>query len=162
MANFNGTGTYIVPSPFWWTLNESGQTNFQRWVTAHATVLGDLPNAASYQPRSWKFMTASTFSPTNDVARRLAAHNAGLARTMPDGKDFLYLGNYVSPTATVSKINGVSIPNGKLYWAGQPLGIGGWQGSIVRNGLEVISTADLTSLCGLIAGNNYTIQVTGI
>lgn len=154
-------GTYNASKADWFATTETGQSvnNYQRWVYAHSTVLGDLPTASSYFTRSFNFNCIPQF-PDNDSSLRTAAHNAGVADggNVAHGSDFLMLGNYVG-SQVISNISGWTFPNGLLYWAGQPLANGGSTGAITRDWLEVISTVNLTTTIPLTNGNNYQINV---
>lgn len=165
---FSIIGIYNSSKAVWWPLTFTGQamTNYQRWVIAHSSTYNDLPSAGSYQSVSYNFsitavdgIAASSMTVSDDDTYRTNAHNAGVAggNTASNGSDFLSLGNYVHPSANTIKINDITVPNGKIYLAGQPQANGGYNGTIVRGWVEVLSTSNLISLIPLTNGNSYTI-----
>lgn len=155
-------GTYELAKANWFTVTEPGQgvDNLARWKLAHPGV--------AIGPRTYNFQltSPSTFVPTNDTSAQITAHNIGVSggRAVTGGYDFLWRGNYVSTEYTVNDINGIPIPNGKLYYAGNstnfdtvPLSP---DPSINRNYAELISSADLDStIVNLVNGNSYTLNV---
>lgn len=152
------SGTYIASKANWFTTVELGQIvdNRQRWENAHIAY-GDLPNAHMYQHISFNFSLMGVIAPPNDDTHRTNAHNFANRSDITNGGDFLWRGNYVHPTMTVVSING-SLPPGtyNFYFAGNPTSFdGGPPGTIVRNWIELVTTAKLGAF--LIDGNVYTI-----
>lgn len=138
MAIYNITGTYTSKADSWIP------DNWTRITIAH-------PELTGYWDGSMQFEIGNQLTPANDTTHRINAHNDGLSRDFSDGSDFLWHGNYVHPDYTVCSINGVSIPDGILYYAGSPSSFSSppTPGSILRNFLEVMSTADIASLVGI-------------
>jgi hypothetical protein len=156
-------GDYVLSKGNWYTVTEPGQgvDNLARWKLAHA---GNPIGTRSY---NFQLTSPTTFVPTDDSTNQVTAHNAGVAgsRAVTGGYDFLWKGNYVSTIYQVKDINGIPIPNGRLYYAGDTTNFDTpaltpptRSPAIVRDWAEVTSTADLDTLIPLVNGNSYTLN----
>jgi hypothetical protein len=109
----------------------------------------------------------STWEPSGDTANRQMAHDLGVTRgnVYSDGSDFLFKGNYVHPNIVVNKINGFSVSNGKLYYAGSPssftTGSPLVPGTISRDSLEILAQENIANLTGAIANDEIIVELDG-
>jgi len=160
-------GDYVFTKADWFTVTEPGQgvDNLGRWKLAHA---GNPIGTRSY---NFQLTSPSTFVPSGDDAYQINANSIGVTggSAVTGGYDFLTQGNYVSPVYQVNDINGIPIPNGRLYYAGDAPNFTSPANTpptrspaIVRDWAEVTSTADLDTLIPLVDGNSYTLNVQNV
>jgi len=160
-------GDYVLTKADWYTVTEPGQgvDNLGRWKLAHA---GNPIGTRSY---NFQLTTPSTFVPSGDDSYQIGAHGIGVSgsRAVTGGYDFLWKGNYVSPVYQVVDIDGIPIPNGRLYYAGDTTNFDTpaltpptRSPPIVRDWAEVTSTADLDTLIPLVDTNSYTLNVQNV
>lgn len=160
-------GDYDLAKADWYTVTEPGQgvDNLARWKLAHA---GNPIGTRSY---NFQLTSPATFVPSGDDTYQINAHSIGVtgSRAVTGGYDFLWKGNYVSPVYQVNDINGIPIPNGRLYYAGDTTNFDTpaltpptRSPAISRDWAEVTSTADLDTLIPLDDGNSYTLNVQNV
>lgn len=154
-------GTYNRDKADWFDITEPGQPvdNLGRWKLAHPET------HISGRTYNFELTDPTVYVPANDADNQVAGHDAGEVGDCEQtgGYDFLCKGNYVHPELVVFDIDGTPIPDGKLYYAGNPQNFTTPELSpdpdIVRNWAEVISSGDLEELLELEVGESYTLNV---
>jgi len=133
-------------------------------LNAHGAALATnlFHGTFNVQIQSVDGTTTSTWVPPNDDTYRTAAYNAGVALGggFATGADFLLKGNYVHPSVHVTTVNGTTITDGQLYYAGSDNSFSSppTAGSIVRDSLEIMAVDDIESVTGS-PSNGSTITV---
>jgi hypothetical protein len=165
VATITIKGVYHHPSqPGWPT------ANWSRMIQAHKYVLADCTDIDTFFPGTFNVLisqvagTAAQFwRPPLDEKWRLNAVVMGLMwkENYQIGADFLAHGNYVHPTARVTKVNNKKI-TGYLYCAGVPVtpNLTVPLNPVDRPELEIMSNAEIRALLKAKDGDVITVELT--